>query len=1353
MKETVKWTIFGALIMGVVGLVGATLEVLTVGGMVEVIDHLSEWEHYIPFLVCGLAGMIVGYFRGRTLEAHQVLEETLKEEQNLFSSSIEALDHPFYIIDINNYSIQLMNSATRKIYSDHNDLKTCFALTHGESRPCSERGEVCALEIVKRTKKPVVVEHTHFDKDGKTGIYDVHCYPIFNDKGKVHQVIEYSLDITKRKQAEKTLNQTKSQLEYLLKSTPAVIYTSEPHGNFQTIFMSENIKELLGYEAQEFLSRPDFWVNLMHPEDRERIFASYSEIPEKGYYNETYRVQHKNGTYLWVLEEAKLIEDEQGNPLDIVGYWSDVTDQKQAEIELLKSEKKYRTILENIEEGYYEVDLAGNLTFFNDSLAKSLGYSKAELMGMNNRQFIDEKNVKKTYKNFNEVYTTGKPIKAANWDIVRKDGAKRFHEYSISLISDSKGNPIGFRGITHDITESKKLEMFLKESEEKWRSLTENTNDIIMIVEKDGRIQYMNKTVPPYTVEEVIGKKVYDYIPKEQYHVMEKALKTVFETKQPTSYEVSSDIPDFGILWFETKIIPIKHYERVTSAIQITTNITERKQAEESLRQRTHDLGERVKELTCLFDVSKLLEDIHNPLDDVFLQILASFPPAWQYPEITCARIIFDGKTLTTDNFQETSWRQSADIILDKTAVGTVEVYYREEMPEIFEGPFLQEERDLIDVLAREIGDFIERRQTLMKLRESEERFKMIFNTASDGILIADLETKKFVLGNQTISYMLGYDLEEITSLGVHDIVLPEELDYALEQFEMQAKREITIAKNIPMKRKNGTSFYTDVNSSLMSFAEKSFMMGIFRDTTKQKLLEEALKESEKRYRTLFEESPIGLYRTTPEGEFLAVNPAFLEMLGCSPSDPFWHNINELISKIDYSREKFLEMIEKQDKIIGLEQRIRKLDGSLIYIRENARTIRNDVGSILYYEGSLEDITESKILEENLIEANTNLEKKVSQRTRELFEEKMRIEAIIKTVPVGILVIEPDGSLVLANKSFEDLYEKIFNEKIPPNLNIYEQSNHPIFKHITKRIGTEKSTPTTIELIKGYYFQIIFQLMHHDEYFFGTIIEVHDVTPFIEFEITQKQFVATVSHELRTPLTVLDLSIKNLQKYWEKLSEIQREEVFRLIVKSTFSLKQIIEDVLIISKIEVREIKLKIRHFNLEKVLNGIIGLFDSRLKEFKVIVLLEINPQLELCGDSKRIKKIFSILLDNAIKFSPDEESTVKIIAIDKYKGEYNPENIDGVLIQVIDFGKGIPEKELPFIFHQFYKPKIVKDISGIGIGLFIAKTFVEQHKGHIFVRSQLGKGTTFSVFLPRIKNQIELELIKDNNARSKIK
>jgi PAS domain S-box-containing protein len=129
-----------------------------------------------------------------------------------------------------------------------------------------------------------------------------------------------------------------------------------------------------------------------------------------------------------------------------------------AEKALRESEEKYRTILHSLEEGYFEVDLTGNLTFFNDAFVKWSGYSKEELIGMNNRQYMDEETAKKVYQVFNEVYRTGEPTNPFDWEIILKDGTRRWIETSVSLIWDSKGQPIGFRGIARDVTERKQME-------------------------------------------------------------------------------------------------------------------------------------------------------------------------------------------------------------------------------------------------------------------------------------------------------------------------------------------------------------------------------------------------------------------------------------------------------------------------------------------------------------------------------------------------------------------------------------------------------------------------------------------------------------------------------------------------------------------------------------------------------------------------------------------------------------------------------------------------------------------------------------------------------------------------------
>lgn len=144
---------------------------------------------------------------------------------------------------------------------------------------------------------------------------------------------------------------------------------------------------------------------------------------------------------------------------DLIGELRiELTERKQIEEILRESEERYRSILENIEDGYFEVDVGGKFTFFNNSLYRMLQYSREEMMGMNNKQYMDEEGAQKIYQGFNRVYRTGEPNRAFNWEIIRKDGQKGIFEGSISLMRNVRGEPIGFRGIACDITERKRTE-------------------------------------------------------------------------------------------------------------------------------------------------------------------------------------------------------------------------------------------------------------------------------------------------------------------------------------------------------------------------------------------------------------------------------------------------------------------------------------------------------------------------------------------------------------------------------------------------------------------------------------------------------------------------------------------------------------------------------------------------------------------------------------------------------------------------------------------------------------------------------------------------------------------------------
>lgn len=165
--------------------------------------------------------------------------------------------------------------------------------------------------------------------------------------------------------------------------------------------------------------------------------------------------------------------------------------------------------------------------------------------------------------------------------------------------------------------------------------------------------------------------------------------------------------------------------------------IRKHKQAEKELRKRTHDLGERIKELNCLYGISRLVEKPNISLGEMLQGIVDLIPPSWQYPEITCARVILENQEFRTENFRENIWKQTSEIKVQGDTIGTLEVCYLVERPEIDEGPFLKEERNLINAITERLGRIIERKQVEKNLDKSRDQLYQAQKMEALGTLVA----------------------------------------------------------------------------------------------------------------------------------------------------------------------------------------------------------------------------------------------------------------------------------------------------------------------------------------------------------------------------------------------------------------------------------------------------------------------------------------------------------------------------------------------------------------------------------------------------------------------------------------
>ena len=465
-------------------------------------------------------------------------------------------------------------------------------------------------------------------------------------------------------------------------------------------------------------------------------------------------------------------------------------------------------------------------------------------------------------------------------------------------------------------------------------------------------------------------------------------------------------------------------------------------------------------------------------------------------------------------------------------------------------------------------------------------------------------------------------------------------------------------------------------------------------------LLFRKLKLSEEKYRTLVEDSLEGIWVIDDNANTTLVNQSMANMFG--------YEIDEMIGTNLY---KFMDEEGKKIAEINFERRKQGIkedhefeflnkSGRKIFTTLRASPIFDEQGNFNRAMAFVTDITEQKIAQEKIADMA-----------------KFPLEN-----PNPVLRVS-SKYILIANKASQELF-LIGEGSIIPKV-LQEHVNNSFSKNLNLEIELN---------VKDQIYTLFIVPMKDRGY---ANIYGMNITARKEAEESLERFVSTVSHELRTPISVLIMSLDFLDNHSDSVTPDVIKKLEEGIKRNIYLLKELVDDILTLSRIDESKIKLKGEEYNLLTIIDDILTLMEPIGNAKNITFSVDIDKTIKLYGDTKKIDQIFRIFIDNAIKYSK-ESNKIEIRAINHYKGKYNIDEKDGVLFQIKDYGVGVSEEDLPLIFQRFFRSEQVSDIPGTGLGLSIAKELLKLHDGEVWAQSDYGKGSTFSIFLPIIEKRI---------------
>ncbi len=1052
--------------------------------------------------------------------------------------------------------------------------------------------------------------------------------------------------------------------------------------------------------------------------------------------------KNKSSSKIWQLELAnKNMELE-------------ISARKQIERSLKNKEDRFRTIFSHAPVTYFLCNLSGDFLDGNLAAHQLTGYTNEELFGKNfiNLNLID----KKDQKAILEIIARcgrGENTGPDELSLTKKDGSKILIEISTRPVTILEQRQI--LGIAQDITDRKLAQLQLQESEERFRKLFDSAHDALMTLNPptwkftSGNPAILNM-FKVKNIEEFLTYGPWNISPEKQPDgrlssekakemigiAMEKGSNFFNWTHKRLNGEsfpatvLLTRIQLNNEIFLQATIRDItkpKRAEDVNKVLFDISNAVNTTQNLSDLYRSIHKSLENIIDVTNFFiaivDIKK--HTIHFPYHvdttDDNISSITNFDIGNSLTGLVVSQrkpILLKQKELEERANKNGVWGPTpliwmgVPLIIKDEVIGVIatQSYINSNLYSI-------QDLQILSAVSDQVSIAIDRKRSEDAVRESEKKYRDLFEKSKDPVLI--IHNEKFVDCNQATINMLRYKNKN-EFLNTHPSELSPKLqpDGRLSSDKAEEMMKTALINGSHRfewdhKRSDGEVFPVEVLLTAISTDEKNRIIHtVWRDITERKQAEKALKENEEKYHSLTENLPLGIYRNTPgsKGKFLEVNKALIDMFGYKDRETMMAAPVSSLYASPQTRKKFSDKFAKQGFVKNEELRLRRKNGSTFIASSTAIAIKDDSGKVIHYDGIIEDISEQ-----------------VKLRTK-MQENEEKFRSIVSNSPSIIMQTDRQGVISFINYKYsgeepEDVIGKTIYDFMPREFHeIARNTIQKVFKkgesYTFENLGFSPAESVV------WYKNTVSSIQKNGKVV-GVVILAADISEQKQTDIMKTEFISSVSHELRTPLTIIRESLSILSdELFGKLNKDQAD-IVNPCIEDVDRLGRIINNLLDISRMEGQKIKIEREMVDIVKLAHGVVSSFSNKADSKNIKLVFTPNREsINLYIDNDRIIQVFMNLIGNAIKFT--EEGKIEIIITEKK-----------AIVEccILDTGRGIEQNDLGTLFDRFHQVgKVMRaGEKGSGLGLSISKGIIKLHKGKIWVDSEINKGSKFCFALPK--------------------